>query len=484
MASNTVELVQYATPFLEVSPSQVMCPGQSVWINLYTNVGSIVQWQPPLYGNALTQHISAPGTYTCNVTSCGILTQASVTITLSQPLAQISITGNDSICQGDTVYLNGNPGMTDYEWQPGAIHSSSLMVTQSGTYTLITTNTDNCQATSAPVTIYVAPYSGVVPVVNDTGVCTGGQVTITAQPLTGNYYWYTNPGMTPIFHGNPFVTPAMTNSQTYWVESQTGGPCPPPLVPFMITVFEDPVAQIDIIPNDTLCEGDTAALHGPAGMSSYQWSPSGFTSPSIIVTQSGTYSLAVTDMNGCHADTSVSIFVFNALFSGIYVSDCTACNGWPEPLIAYPTNLNYTWYLTPGSTPLFSGNPFTTPALYSDQLYYLQADNGYCYSNYLPIYVTVTNCEKISSPNVFTPNGDGQNDIFRIEGYDLQRIQCQIFNRWGDLIYEWSNPDGYWDGTIKTSGKPAPPGVYYYIAVIGLTHDSNINLKGFVQLVR
>ena len=64
-------------------------------------------------------------------------------------------------------------------------------------------------------------------------------------------------------------------------------------------------------------------------------------------------------------------------------------------------------------------------------------------------------------PNVFTPNGDGQNDEFRVVYRSLAEFHCWIYNRWGKLVYKWDDPAKGWDGTINR--LPAAEGAYYYI---------------------
>ena len=64
-------------------------------------------------------------------------------------------------------------------------------------------------------------------------------------------------------------------------------------------------------------------------------------------------------------------------------------------------------------------------------------------------------------PNVFTPNGDGVNDEFRVMYRSLAEFHCWVYNRWGKLVYEWDDPAKGWDGTIN--GRPAAAGAYYYI---------------------
>lgn len=75
-------------------------------------------------------------------------------------------------------------------------------------------------------------------------------------------------------------------------------------------------------------------------------------------------------------------------------------------------------------------------------------------------YITVDS-SLVDVPNVFTPNGDGKNDIFKVKAASLQSFHAIIINRWGRKVYEWSDPAGGWDG--KINGKYANPGTYYYI---------------------
>ena len=103
--------------------------------------------------------------------------------------------------------------------------------------------------------------------------------------------------------------------------------------------------------------------------------------------------------------------------------------------------------------------------------------------------VCVDNCPIYELPNTFTPNGDQQNDFFKPYPYCfIDRIEIKIFNRWGQLVYETSDPDINWDGT-NLNGEQLAESVYYYSCkvfeqrVAGVTERSDI-LSGFIQLIR
>lgn len=99
------------------------------------------------------------------------------------------------------------------------------------------------------------------------------------------------------------------------------------------------------------------------------------------------------------------------------------------------------------------------------------------------------NCPLYELPNVFTPNGDGHNDVFKPFPYRfVERIQIQIFNRWGNLVFESTDPDINWDGS-NLRGEPLADGVYYYkcSVFVAQSEDSLLlydELKGFIELLR
>ncbi|WP_251620067.1 gliding motility-associated C-terminal domain-containing protein [Odoribacter lunatus] len=91
----------------------------------------------------------------------------------------------------------------------------------------------------------------------------------------------------------------------------------------------------------------------------------------------------------------------------------------------------------------------------------------------------------VNVPNVFTPNGDGVNDVFRVQVLSSCSFHAVIINRWGRKVYEWSDQSGGWDGRIN--GKYANPGTYYYIVTArGLEKNNPPKYvkKGALLLVR
>lgn len=88
----------------------------------------------------------------------------------------------------------------------------------------------------------------------------------------------------------------------------------------------------------------------------------------------------------------------------------------------------------------------------------------------------------IMAPKVFTPNGDGFNDEFRVAYTSIVEYDCTILNRWGRVVYRSTNPQTGWDG--KINGKPAAEGTYFYVIKAKGSDDKPYVLKGHTNLLR
>lgn len=86
-------------------------------------------------------------------------------------------------------------------------------------------------------------------------------------------------------------------------------------------------------------------------------------------------------------------------------------------------------------------------------------------------------------PNVFSPNGDGVNDVFKVRGTYIKNIEGQIFNRWGQEIATWSGFENGWDG-YTSGGERASDGVYFYIIVATDMDDNTKVHQGSLNLFR
>ena len=84
-------------------------------------------------------------------------------------------------------------------------------------------------------------------------------------------------------------------------------------------------------------------------------------------------------------------------------------------------------------------------------------------------------------PNTFTPNGDGLNDTFGIAGEAIKEFKLQIFNRWGQLVFESGNPNDRWDGTYQ--GDKVSEGVYVYKITAQGTNGKSQSKEGNLNVI-
>lgn len=139
---------------------------------------------------------------------------------------------------------------------------------------------------------------------------------------------------------------------------------------------------------------------------------------------------------------------------------------------------HYQWVLYKGSDKRLQRNEAQHQYVFEEPGSYRMVvgiTNGQCTMDSVEFVISVSE-SMLKVPNVFTPNGDGTNDEFRVVYRSLKEFHCWIYNRWGHLVYEWTDPAKGWDGTIN--GKPAAEGAYYYvIRALGTDAESDYMMK-------
>jgi gliding motility-associated-like protein len=114
----------------------------------------------------------------------------------------------------------------------------------------------------------------------------------------------------------------------------------------------------------------------------------------------------------------------------------------------------------------------------------LIASNGLCSSvDSLEIIVLPFGDPEVIVPNVFSPNDDDVNDIFFLQHLYTEEIYIVILNRWGDVVFETTDPDPQWNGTTP-NGNKVTDGVYFYKYVATGINGVEIKGHGDVTVVR
>jgi len=347
------------TATVTAATATTFCAGGSVKLRTNNASGLTYQWLrggTPITGATDSTYIaSVAGSYTVTVTNASTTcsaTSTATTVTVNAlPNVTVSASGGTTICQGTATNLcvPSASGLT-YQWSlngtaiTGAT-TACYNATIAGSYVVTVTNTaTTCSATSAATVITVNPAPvATATAIGNTTVCQGDTVWLNANIVSGlSYQWNVNGS--PIT-GATATAYAATTSGAYTVTTNNGN-CSTTSNSISVTVNAKPTSTIAYTTPITFCEGGAVVLTGvsgggTAGGVTYQWNNnaapvSGATDNYFVATQTGNYSVLVTNAAGCSATSAQVLVVVNPL---------------PQPVITQTGSLlstgsfaSYQWY--------------------------------------------------------------------------------------------------------------------------------------------
>jgi len=204
----------------------------------------------------------------------------------------------------------------------------------------------------------------------------------------------------------------------------------------------------------------------------------------------GAHHLTITDSKGCTKSYTIGLTQPNPIIVDINPDSLllelgesgqffTSFTGAPADSVVFQ------WTSADGLSCIDCPNPFVSP--YTDQIYQVTVIDMSDPSNPKPCtgtaigYVFVNDGNPIYIPNAFTPNNDGTNDQFQVYGKGLKTVYMQIYDRYGELLFESNHQDEGWDGTYK--GAMVQPGVYVYKVVADYLNNKRVEKSGSVTLI-
>lgn len=400
----------------------------------------------------------------------------------------LTVTNDTLICIIDTLQLNA-VGSGSFVWTPNYninnVNIASPLVSPDVTTTYRVTLTDafGCVGTDSVkvnVKSFVTLFGG-----NDTTICKADAVVLQLNSDALNYVWTETPvGNTlndPTLK-NPTATPLVTT--TYHVIANIGK-C---TAQDDITITPIPYPAANAGPDDLICFGKSTQLNASGG-SIYSWSPAVFLSatniPNPVVinpTDNVRYVVTVRDVLGCPKSVKDTMILTVAkIIADAGPRDTSVVLGQPLQLSASGST-NYAWAPTTWLNNPAIQNPIALPQ--NDIEYIVKVSNSIGCFDTDSIRVHVFKIKPdLYVPNAFTPNGDGNNDIFKPIPIGMKSVDVfRVYNRWGQLLYSGTGNGAGWDGKFGGKGQETATYVWYAEGVDYL--NNKIKRKGTVILIR
>jgi gliding motility-associated-like protein len=465
---------------IDAGPDVSICAGGST--TLSASGGVTYAWSPAtgLSSTAIANPIASPAqttTYTATITDAnGCIGTDQVTVTVNT-LQGVDAGADVSICIGGSVVLGASGGVS-YTWSPAtglsdpnsATPTASPVVTT--TYTVTATDANGCTGTDqVTVSITTLQTANAGP---DQNICLGGSTTLNGSGGV-TYSWSPATGLSSTSIANPIANPTATTTYTVTVTDADGCAGTDAVV---ITVTPLDIANAG--PDQEVCTGSSTTLAASGGVS-YQWSPatglSNPNSPSPTVTPSGpiTYTVLVTDANGCFDTDEVSLSLV-PLPTVSLGEDFEACLGQVRLLaVNGQAGQSYLWS---------TGETGAVITIYTSGTYTVTASNA-CGSASDEITVVFSDCDcAIYVPNAFTPNGDGYNDTWQPVVCPVESYELFIFNRWGEMIWTTTDQTEPWKGQVMGGTRIAQDEVYTYLLKLGIDGGNKKQIIGSVTLLQ
>ena len=421
---------------------------------------------------------------------------------LPSPQVSIQPVASLSLCSGDNITLNATAStpsgsITSYQWSvggtniPGA-NTPTITVSTSGIYQINVSNSVNCAATSGNDTVVVHPLpEGIVVVPNTNFICENGNklLTCNANANAASYQWYLN-GV--IISGATNSTYLATQPGIYSVQLTSSFGCDNFATgSISLSIRKKPEVNFSYptyckgIPIQFINNSDTSG----SGLINWLWDfGDGYTSlssnPIHTFTQSGNnvVSLSATSVD-CPTLISDSEMVIQIADSipGIRYTSMNTVPNLSINLQSRNFGSDILWMPSSGLN-----NPNVSNPVFNydrDVEFIIKVRDISGCPTFDTLLIRVFEEADIRVPTAFTPNGDGHNDYLDYFLIGIEKFKrFLVFNRWGQLLFETTDPKQRWDGLFK--GKKQPVETYVWLAEGDNSKGITIFRRGQTILLR
>lgn len=400
------------------------------------------------------------------------------TATLNIEVQGVLLTTNatEIICTGQSVQLSATGG-TNYTWSPTDYLDNPNIANPTATppvttvYTVQSTSPEGCisEAISVVVTspLPFFPDEGI-----DTTICQFDTLTwqLTDVLPISNYTYVWSPSLNLSDPTIPNPVAIITEPTIYTLIITGSDGCQ---TTRNYTIRGNMPAP-EIIPNPVvLCDDTPKKLSvNPPEYAQYLWNV-GFVTDTIEISQTGIYTVTVTDENNCTATASTPVIDADNLTPNI-VGNLELQNNTATVELTLDTDYAfYNWSTGDDESTITVTNPGQYTVTVTDINGCTGTDIAVV-TRYDPYWTAI--------PNAFSPNDDGINDVFRVSLHQANTINMAIYNRWGQKIFEGNDNLAVWDGKFK--GNNCDIGAYSYVVQIVFDDGEQRTLQGHVLLVR
>ncbi|NRA11959.1 MAG: gliding motility-associated C-terminal domain-containing protein, partial [Crocinitomicaceae bacterium] len=430
------------------------------------------------------------------VDPCGNVTPIVIELFIQDidPVA-VDITGGTIACPGESTTLTANPSggapPYTYLWSTGET-TQTISITPGATTIYTVTVTDACLIESASndieITVPIIPPLVLNQTPDITEICPYLPALLEANAVggSGNYTYQWSSSFDPNLGtaSSINVAPSTTTTYTVIVTDNCGNTTTGTI---LYTVTSPPLI-LTMSPNLEICPFDSVYISvvptGGYGQYYYYWTHTGETTDGVWVTPGSTTTYDVIVSDECQTftvDGSMTVTVV-APTADFTTSSTTFFNNFPITFVNQSQNaVDYEWTFGDGNTDTFihPTNTYDEPGLYYITLIAID-DKGCTDTIVKPI-----NIEEewfIYIPNTFTPDGDRNNNDFRVSTIGIRSLDVGIYNRWGELIFTSPDLNFIWDGTYH--GLYVPDGTYTYNIVFVTNSGRDKNLRGHVNVLK
>ena len=465
ISSQTFQITEPTAISVTVSPTtSSVCVGSTSTLTAVVSGGSLpytYAWSSSSITSTTTVSPIVTSQYTVYVTDFNLCTSSQTVLlnVFNTPTIGVS---NGTICSGENYTIVPTGGLT-YTYSSGTSIVNPLSSTN---YTVTGTDINGCIGSS---TLSVIVNSVTIPVITSVSptICIGS--TYTLSPTGAVSYTYSS--------GGNVINPTTTSTYTiYGSNSSTLCPASGSLV-VTVYVVNNPTISIS---SSSICSGSMYTLT-PTGALSYTYSSG---SNIINPLTNTTYTITGVNAFGCEHTTTVSITVLPSP-TLTAISDVTITPGDQTSLTAISNATSYVWNPSTNLSCITCSTTIASPI--ESTRYCVIGSLGSCTVETCVNVVLDESCKSNINktvPTAFSPNGDGVNDMYCLQGWDLcvNSFYIAVYDRWGERVYESTDANFCWDGYYK--GKLLLPAVFvYYIKAEGV-NIGTVNKKGNITLLK